>query len=419
MNPSFRFANTISSKEQLVINKSIILNYLRNNLYSSRAKITSNIGISAPTTSKIVDELISEGYVVELGKDHSAAGKKAIKIGFNVNKGNVIGVDLGKDKIRLVRSNFGGKFLKKHVGFEIYFKDKNLLDKVIKEILMFIEITEAERVKNNGQENNLQGICIGIPADVDSDSGKIISTPLFDGWQDLNLRDIFKKYFNTKIFVENSKNMAAIGEKHFGVGKNYKNFVVLEVGEGIGAGIIIDNQLYKGSSFSAGEVGFMVSDLKGLNKTYLLKGFMEKAASPNVLKKEMIKAIESGAKSQVTKMVENDLSRVTPAMICEAYLLGDELSIKIIKNVVENLSIIVINIALLINPEIIVVGGDIIEMPQVHKIFIEPINKLIRNVIPFRLPVIETASLGVDAGVSGCSIFAINNILNSLYPYIM
>ncbi len=419
MTAKIKFNNTISPKEQLVINKSIVLNYLRENITTSRAKISSSIGISAPTTSKIIDELIADRYVVELGKDSSTSGKKAIKIGFNVKKGNVIGVDLGKDRIRLARSNFGGKFLDQHVGFEIYFKDKNLLDKVIKEISMFIDKTESERIKDNEQENVLQGICVGIPADIDSDSGKIISTPLFEGWQDLNLKEIFKKYFKTKIFVENSKNMAAIGEKHFGAGKNYKDFVVLEVGEGIGAGIIIDNQLYKGSSFSAGEVGFMISDIKGLNKTYKLKGFMEKVASPNVLKKEMIKAIESGAKTRVMEMADHDLSKITPSMVCDAYLLGDKPSMKIIKNAVENLALIVINIALLINPEIIVIGGDIVEIAEVEKIFIEPIQKLIRNVIPFRLPIIETASLGVDAGVSGCSIFAINHILNDLYPYVI
>ena len=81
------------------------------------------------------------------------------------------------------------------------------------------------------------------------------------------------------------------------------------------------------------------------------------------------------------------------------------------------MSIIILNLVLILNPEIIVIGGDILELPEVEKLFIEPINQILKNILPFRTPVIKKASLGVDAGVLGCSIFAISNILGTLYPY--
>ena len=87
---NFRFLKTLSSKDQLLINKSIILNYLRENPSASRAKIARDIGISAPTTSKIIDEFIYEGFVIELGKNVSTGGKKATKLGFNTKYGSVI-----------------------------------------------------------------------------------------------------------------------------------------------------------------------------------------------------------------------------------------------------------------------------------------------------------------------------------------
>lgn len=414
---NFRFLKTLSSKDQLLINKSIILNYLRENTSASRAKIARDLGISAPTTSKIIDEFISESFVVELGKNISTGGKKATKLGFNTKYGSVIGVDLGKDRIRIARSDMGGQILEKHIGFEIYFKDKDLLEKVKNEIQSFIDNIKPGKSNGNNINTDLKGICIGIPADIDSDSGRVLASSLFVDWQDLNLKEIFSKHFKMKIFVENSKNMSAIGEKYLGGGKHYKNFVNLEIGEGIGAGIIIDDQIYRGSCFSAGQVGFIIESKKGLYLTYKIKGFMEKSASPNTLKRDIIKIIESGKKTLVLEMVGNDLNKINPSIVCEAAVLGDKAAIKIIKNTVENLAIIVLNLALILNPEIIVIGGDILELPEVKKLFIDPIKGFIKNIVPFKLPIIKTASLGVDAGLLGCSVFAINNILGTQYPY--
>ena len=196
---NFRFLNPISAKQQLLINKSIILNYLRENSLVSRAKIAKELKISPPTVSRIIDEFIIEGFVTEMGKDQSTGGKKATKLGFNTKTGSVIGVDLGKDKIRIARSDLGGKILEKHIGFEIYIKDKDLLEKVIREIQVFIN-SIASSV--SGNDINLKGICVGLPADIDSESGIILSAPLFPDWKDLNLKEIFSGYFNTKIFIE-------------------------------------------------------------------------------------------------------------------------------------------------------------------------------------------------------------------------
>ena len=414
MPSNLKVLNTLSAKHQLLINKSIILNYLMENSSVSRAKIAVDLKISPPTVSKIIDELIKEGFVVEKGKDLSTGGKKAIKLGFNNKSGSVIGVDLGKDRIRMIRSDMGGHILDKHVGFEIYYKDKNLLDKVIKEIQMFINNIELNNINNNIE---LRGICIGIPADIATESGRILSSPLFLEWQNLNLKKIFSENLNTQIFIENSKNMSAIGEKNLGAGKEYKDFIILEVGEGIGAGIILDDQLYRGSSFSAGEVGFIVNNKKQLYSTYRIKGAMEKSASPNILRKKIIKIIESNKKTLVSELTEGDLDNITPSIVCRAAILGDKASKKIIKDSVESLSIIVLNLVLILNPEIIVIGGDILELPEVEKLFIEPVNRVIKHIVPFETPLIKKASLGVDAGVLGCSIFAISNILGTLYPY--
>jgi len=197
MVPNLKVLNTLSAKHQSLINKSIVLHYLMENSSVSRAKIAVDLKISPPTVSKIIDELITEGFVIEKGKDLSTGGKKAIKLAFNNKSGSVIGVDLGKDRIRIVRSDMGGQILEKHVGFKIYYKDKDLLEKVIKEIQMFIDDVEL----NNSEKNvELKGICIGIPADIDSERGKILSSSLFADWENMNLKEVFSKNLNFSLY---------------------------------------------------------------------------------------------------------------------------------------------------------------------------------------------------------------------------
>jgi predicted NBD/HSP70 family sugar kinase len=94
-----------------------------------------------------------------------------------------------------------------------------------------------------------------------------------------------------------------------------KDFVILEVGEGIGAGIIIDGQLYRGSSFSAGQVVFIIENKKQLYSIYKIKGAMEKSASPNILKRDIMKIIESNKKTLVSELVGNDLSKINPSIV--------------------------------------------------------------------------------------------------------
>jgi predicted NBD/HSP70 family sugar kinase len=413
---TLKFSNTASSKLQSEINKSIVLNYLRENKYISRATVARDLNISAPTVSKIVEGLIKEGYVIEIGKDKSTGGKRPTMLNFNSDIGCVIGVDLGKDKFRIARSNLSGDILDKYVGFEIFYKDKELLNKIVKEVESFINKINLSDSQNQ-KIIPLKAICIGVPAIVDINTGKVIGAPLFEGWENLNIKEVFAKRFNLQIFVENSTNISAIGENYYGEGKRFSDLIYLEVSEGIGAGLIIDNRLFRGSYSSSGEVAFTVSGLENLYSTYKYKGYMEEVASPRCIKREAIKAIKDGKKTLLSEIISNNLTKIDSSIVCKAALLGDSLSNKIIKNIVENLAIIVINLTLIVNPQIIVIGGDICALPEVDKLFINPIKDIVKNVIPFKSPEIKISLLGEDTGILGSTFFAIDNLLTKEFPY--
>ncbi|GAH20440.1 unnamed protein product [marine sediment metagenome] len=119
MERALKFSRTVSSKLQYKINISIIFNYLRENEPISRAKISKDLNISAPAVSRVIDKLINDGYVVETEKAETKSGKKPTLLEINSRKGFVIGIDLGKEKLKIALTNLNGKITERYKGFKI------------------------------------------------------------------------------------------------------------------------------------------------------------------------------------------------------------------------------------------------------------------------------------------------------------
>ncbi len=410
---SLKFSRTVSSKLQYKINMSIIFNYLRENGPISRAKISRDLKISAPAVSRVIDKLIKDGYVVETEKLVTKGGKRPTLLKINQDKGFVIGIDLGKEKFKLALTNFNGETVEKYRGFRIL-NDKNIAEKMISEIKKFLsKCSKGEKIKLH----KVRTICIGVPADIDTDSGKIISAPLYGNWKELNLKKILSSEFNIPVYIENDVNLSTLGEKHYGEGKNFKDVIFVEISNGIGAGIIIDNHLHRGFHGSAGEVGFTIVNTENLGFKIKNKGFLEKFASVESMKKKAIKEIKEGRETKIADMVEKDIEKIEPSIVCEAAIGGDKLANSIIYEMVNFLYIGIINLILIINPQIIVLGGDICSLPEVRRLFIEPIIEKIKSSIPFKIPEIKLSSLSEDAGIIGASFLATESLLIGEFPY--
>ncbi|MDD5689940.1 MAG: ROK family transcriptional regulator [Caldisericia bacterium] len=413
MERSLKFIKTASAKLQFKINTSIIFNYIRENEPIPRIKISNDLKISPSAVSRVIDKLIKEEYVVEADKLKTKGGKRPTLIKIKQNKDFVIGIDLGKEKFKIALADFNGEIIKKYRGFKIS-NDRNIAEKIINEINTILsKYCENEKIR----KNNLKAVSIGVPADIDMDSGKVISAPLYGNWKDLNLKEILGNEFKIPVYIENDANLSALGEKYYGKGKNFKDFIFVEISNGIGAGIIIDNHLFRGSFGSAGEIGFTMVSTENLNFKVKNKGFLGKSASVGSIKKKAIREISDGRKTIITEIVKNDIEKIEPCIVCKAAADGDELANDIITEMVNLLSIGIINLILIQNPQIIVLGGDICNLPEVDKLFLEPIKEKISNSIPFRIPEIELSLLSEDAGIIGASFKAIESLLMDKFPY--
>jgi glucokinase len=410
------FLETIGPKFQNIINESIVLNYLRENNPISRAQIASSLNISAPTVSKIVDNLIKNNYVLETDKALSSGGKRATKLVFNKEIGFTISVDLSKKNIVIAQTDYEFNIINRYVGFKIIHTDADILDKIIAEIKLFLTKFQI-KLKNEDEANNFNIISIGVPANIDRFSGKIISAPLFRDWLNLNLKEYAENVFKVPVFVENIVNLSAIGEKEFGEGEELEDLVFFEISNGIGAGIIIENNLFSGSISSAGEIGFTVTKPEDLKFKYNIKGKLEKEISIENIEKNVVKLIKDGKKSLITDLVKNNLPKIDINIIFKAASAGDLFANEIIHEVVEKIAIVVINTILILNPQIVIIGGQISSAPGINELVIKPLEKIVKDILPFDAPEIKISSLGENAGIMGASFMAADTVLLSKFPY--
>lgn len=405
----------VNPKIQNKINRSIIFHYIRENGPVSRIKVSKELKISAPAVSRVINKLIENKFLVEIGKIKTKSGKRPILLKINENKGHIIAIDLSTEELKIAITNFSGKIIKKYQGFRITNSkdiEKKLIDKINKVIKEFYQKSQRD-----GNNSKIEAICVGVAANIDTTTGKILSVPLYESWIDINFKKILNDAFKIPVYVEEDIFLSVLAEKKYGEGKKYDDIIFIEVSIGIGAGIIIDNHIIKGSSGLAGQIGFIITNPKDIGYNSNNRGYLENFASIQSMKRIAIERIKQGEHTIITRMANNDVNKIDATMICNAAIKGDELANDIITETVNLLSIAIINLILIINPQIIVIGGEICNLPEVNRLFIKPIIENVKKSIPFKIPAIKLFSLGEDANLLGASFLGIEALVLGSFPY--
>lgn len=257
--------------------------------------------------------------------------------------------------------------------------------------------------ETNVSKSDIKGIGIGGPGQIDSEKGIVRCFPNIPGWINVPLSNLMEQEFQVPAKVDNDVRVATLGEYHFGAGKGYKDIVCITVGTGIGSGIIINGQLVRGASMSAGELGHMVlqahgGPICGCGDTGCLEAF---ASGPAIV--QLANEYMMGGKSAKFKELAVN-TPVTPQVVYEAAQLGDAVS-KTIFNIIGNwVGIALANVVNLINPEIIIIGGGV---AQAGDILFDPIretlNKRALKIAADAVKIVP-AELGESAGVVGASL---------------
>ena len=311
----------------------------------------------------------------------------------------------------LIGLDLGGTFLKYALGTpegEIIYKNKmpsraNENKAVIFRVI-FSAIKELVAVAEN-ENNKIRAIGFGSPGAVDFDSGKLIgSTPNIRDWADAEIRKEIESKFSIPVWADNDANVMALAEARVGAGKGYKYIICLTLGTGIGGGIIIDGQLFRGSRFAGSELGHISIQYDGFPCKCGGIGCLEQYASASA----MVRLYKNKLKNSHKNVPAN----LNTELIFKQSQLNDNLAIETIDETCEYLGTGMASIANALNPEIFILGGGLSEagdgfIKKAHQVLVKRAMKPVTKDLK-----VLRATLGNDAGMVGAIMLASEMSIN-------
>jgi predicted NBD/HSP70 family sugar kinase len=345
-----RTGETGKVAQQREINKTIILNGFLRYRNISRTDLAKKFNLSKSTVTRLISQLISENMIKEVGTYSENVGRKKVILSLNPEYRRAISIKIGVTTSTIARINFAMK-IESCWNFQTPEDPEEFISKVIEGInILFPDI-----------KTRIHAIGIGVPGIVDESFQKIINAPNLK-WKNIPLSSLLDKKIkkiykiNLPIKMDNEANLAVIAEGMLGekISHNDFNIVYIFIGEGIGTGLILDGKLYRGRKNTAGEFGHMVILKDGITCKCGNKGCWERYA---------------GLSSPISKELGIDLTK-------------EEINVKngnLLKDFAYEISIGIVNIINGLNPDVIILGGPLINSKTVH--FWEEVRKeIIENV---------------------------------------
>ncbi len=371
-----------------------IINTLRNSEeLLSRAQISRKISLSPPSVSKIINILINEGILIETreGDVGESGGRKPILLKINEKSGYLMGIYIERGMMIVLLANLLGEVVYKEI---FSYEEEERFDRI-----SFLKSNIQKTLENYGlQKENIVYTGISVTGVFDPQNGVIKLAPNIKGWENIPLQKELQEYLDCTLVIENAVNMAVLAERWKGAINGCNSAVYIKVSEGIGAGILINGEIYRGHKNSAGEVGFMVSDNDYLSIQENNYGSMEKVCST--------KFIEDKARKILQKKDINLNEIITQAS-------ENEKINEMLKDACQQLAIAIANIICVLSPETVVIGGKFKEIALMYNDYI---NGIIEQVSPVH-PDIVFSELGDRVFYLGSIVQGLDNLEENLIKH--
>lgn len=376
------------------INQSIVLEMIRNHCPISRAQIAELTGLTKGTVSTIVNDLMKDHLVYEIGPGRSSGGRRPVMLMFNKVAGYAVGVDLGVNYLLTVLTDLQGNIVHEQITPYQDLTYEEILSLLKKDLRTVIDQAPSSTY-------GIIGIGIGIPGIVGND-GTILFAPNL-GWKDVDLKGVIHNEFQVPVWIDNEANTGALGEKLYGAGQEASNLVYVSVGIGIGTGIVLNGELYKGISGFSGEIGHTTIEVNGKKCRCGNKGCWELYASEHALMQQakFLSIFRGGD--------DREINLETLIRLADE---GHTEVINLFNQVGEYLGVGTMNLILSFNPELVIIGN---RLSKAQPWIVNPIKKVLHNrLMPYHREKlrVEFSSLGVYSSALGASSLAISNFFS-------
>lgn len=325
------------------VNKSIILNKIRTDAPISRAQIAKETKLTPPTVSSNVKELIEQGIVIESKLGESQGGRKPTMLLINQKAFYVIGVDAGPEKIDCILVDLAGSIIQR--------SSSRLTAPITNEQFLTIlkDCIHTCMQSTPVIMDNMIGIGVAMHGVVEVETGISLFAPIL-GLTNIPIKEELEKEFMLSVKVENDARAMALGESWFGDQGEVGSMLAVNIGHGVGAGLVIDGKLYHGAQDIAGEVGHMTIDLHGEMCECGNQGCLQTfITGPAIVRRAR----------NITSLENNEIQQITGEKIYELASSGHEEFATLFKETGEIIGIGLTNLIHIINPEKIVLGGGV------------------------------------------------------------
>lgn len=327
-------------------NAHAILKLLRECGSCSRADLVRASGLSAPTVTNIVKDLLSHNLVEPLGEGESSGGRPPDMIRFKAERGCLLAVEITAENITLLLTDLNGSELDSST---IPLHNRPTTPDAICGYIG--NELKALLKKQKKTRDQLLVLVAGVPAITNVDEGSVLSISTLEGWRSVPLRAKLSKVANCMVVIENDMNLAAFGEKYCGAAQAEKDFVFIHIGTNVGAGIFLGGRIHHGSHWSAGEIAYLrLPSISRRQPTIHQFGELEMVLTSSGILKSWQE--ESGKSAPASRKID-------AAGVLNLAQAGNPHAEKIVRQRAEIVADIIVNLSLILNPGLILLGGEV------------------------------------------------------------
>lgn len=316
----------------------------------SRSELADKMGLTRAAVSLIVNDLLENKIVLEAESRSAPSGRPPVVLEINPDRGLVGAIDMGATHMSIALADFTARILKEiEVPFDIKAGPDACLDQANQSLLHLLELKGLAIT-------DLSAVGIGVPGPVITEAGMVVAPPIMPGWDHYPIRTALEKMWECPVTLNNDAELGALGEWAYGAGRGEKNIAYIKVGSGIGAGLILNQQIYGGTTGAAGEIGHLTIEENGPLCSCGNRGCLEAFAGGHAIAKQGQALVKSGKR---TILSELPVEKITAHEVAEAARRGDIHAQEILRRAGTFIGIAIAGLINLFNPSIVIIGGGV------------------------------------------------------------
>lgn len=382
------------------LNRALVMRIIREEGPNSRAEIARKTGLSVPAILKIVSGLIDDGVLKEIGEGQSTGGRKPVLLDINASGAYAIGINLTPNSIRAAVVQLDFKIVKES---KTQIDPKQGYDTILRQMVGLIEKVIAE---SGVQRSKILGIGVAHPGVMGTEAGKILIASNLSSLQNAPLGEDLEKVFHIPVILEVDARTSALAEMWLGDAAGIKNFLAVDIGVGLGSGLVLNSQIYRGANGLAGELGHMVTEADGFLCTCGKVGCLETSVAFPAIIRDVCK----NPGPVVLEFCKGDKRKISIELIIKSARQKDPSAMFAIQKSARSLGKALGNLLNFVDVSMIFINSKLTELDGYYISLVqEELSKYFLLAKEKTIPV-RASALGQNSEILGAAVLVLKNV---------